>query len=104
MHSSSYAAFCQNKVLKITQWRLDWLTLLLLAFGELTASDTYSIEYEEYEDKEDLIKLFEEEPVAGLETPDFVSQRVDLVVTEEETIRLPCLLERQMQILTLQYR
>ena len=73
---------------------------IILAFGEFTASDSYSIEYEEYEDEEDL-KPFEEEPNAGLETPDFVSQRVDLVVTEEETIRLPCLVERQMQILTL---
>ena len=80
---------------------MDCLTILLLAFGELTASDSYSIEYEEYEDEEDLLKPFEEETNAGLESPDFVSQRVDLVVKEEETIRLPCLLERQMQILTL---
>ena len=29
-----------------------------------------------------------------LQIPEFVSQRVDLVVTEEETVRLPCLLER----------
>ena len=60
----------------------------------MTASDSYSIEYEEYE--EDLIKPFEGETNADLATPDFVSQRVDLVVKEEETIRLPCLLERQM--------
>ena len=59
----------------------------------MIGSDIYSIEYEEYDD-EALIKSIEEEPSAELETPEFVSQRVDLVVNEEETIRLPCLLER----------
>ena len=59
----------------------------------MIGSDIYSLEYEEY-DEEALIKSIEEEPSSELETPEFVSKRVDLVVTEEETIRLPCLLER----------
>ena len=59
----------------------------------MIGSDIYSLEYEEY-DEEAHIKSIEEEPSSELETPEFVSKRVDLVVTEEETIRLPCLLER----------
>jgi len=70
-----------------------WCLLSIQATGELIGSDIYSIEYEEYDD-DSLIKSIEEEPSAELETPEFVSQRVDLVVNEEETIRLPCLLER----------
>ena len=38
--------------------------------------------------------MLEEEQKSELQTPEFESQKVDLVVNEEETIRLPCLLER----------
>ena len=58
--------------------------------------DGNDMRYEEYEDGngEDQIRMFEEEQKSALQTQEFVSQRVDLVVNEEETIRLPCLLER----------
>ena len=90
MHRSSYGAFCQYKVPTTIQ---NVSYSFIQATGELIGSDIYSFDYDEY-DEEALIKSIEEEPSAELETPEFVSKRVDLVVTEEETIRLPCLLER----------
>jgi len=72
-----------------------WCLLSIQASGD-TVSDSYSFEYEEYADgfREDQIKVLEEEQKSELQTPEFESQKVDLVVNEEETIRLPCLLER----------
>ena len=40
------------------------------------------------------MKSLEEEQDVELKVPEFVSTRVDLVVNEDETIRLPCLFER----------
>ena len=91
MHQSSYGAFCQYKVPTTIKNLLSYS--FIQATGELIGSDIYSFDYDEY-DEEALIKSIEEEPSAELETPEFLSKRVDLVVTEEETIRLPCLLER----------
>ena len=93
MYPSSFGASFQFKVLPK---KLYFFKKIYLKASGDTVSDSYSFEYEEYEDEngEDQIKVLEEEQNSALQTPEFVSQRVDLVVNEEETIRLPCLLER----------
>ena len=83
---------------------LTWLDIVsssgskknkVLASGDIF-NENYSNNYEEYE--EDLLKSLEEEQNVELKVPEFVSTRVDLVVNEDETIRLPCLFERWAMI------
>lgn len=50
----------------------------------------YTADYEDYNDNNEV----SEEEEAIMKAPSFVSSRLELVVNEGETIRLPCIVTR----------
>ena len=60
-------------------------------YGNL--EDLYTADYEDYDDNN---KVSEEEAIMA--APGFVSPRLDLVVNEGETIRLPCVVSRWVML------
>lgn len=77
------------RLLSILGTFLCFLPLLLQGTPYGNLEDLYNTDYGDYDDNNEV-----NEEDAIMEAPGFVSSRLDLVVNEGETIRLPCIVTR----------
>ena len=76
--------------------QLDIIKFLILKFSQLSGTPYGNLEdlYGSYDDNNEVA----EEEEAIMKAPSFVSLPLDVVVNEGETIRLPCIVSRSVDI------
>lgn len=83
-----------NGKASVYQMNYIWKSFSGTPYG--TLEDLYNPDYDDYEEHNE---VSEEHDDAILKPPGFISNKLDLVVNEGETIRLPCIVTRWVKVL-----